>query len=495
MTHKILIIEDEFIIATDLQQKLGRLGYDASNIVSSGEDALELLKIFRPDIILMDIVLAGRLNGIETAAKIKNEWKIPLIYTTSNSDQELFERAKRTEPYGYITKPYEIMDLKRGIDIALYKSKLEREKDEMFLQLSHAARLASMGTMASSIIHDLSSPLAMIKGYVHLIRRCQLATDVADMIEKVNKGVDRMEDLVVHLKSFVRRDNDIKIKNLDLNQPIKDILSLLNSTLLHTTVTVIEGEDALIKGNSTQIESIVQNLITNSVDAFNERKIEGREIKISTKTEKDKVFLIYEDNAGGIPPEIEHKILEPFFTTKETKGTGLGLAIISRIVEQMGGLFQVVNRHGKGVVFFLSFPAATGAEKAVEAAPIAGRALPKVLMIDSEPEVVYRLTELLSTEFAITVESNPEHALRRIKEERFDAIITDLDTQKNSGRDIVGFIEANAPEVPVFIVSNKADIDMSVAPFLRSSGVIQKPLVDTKSVVNTLKGKILTFYS
>jgi len=122
----ILIVEDEQISAMDLKTTLISLGYRVTGIASSGERAIEMADKETPDLILMDIHLAGRLSGIEAAEQILTRHSVPILYVTAYADPNLVDRAKLTKPYGYIIKPYDERKIRTGIEIALYKSELDR---------------------------------------------------------------------------------------------------------------------------------------------------------------------------------------------------------------------------------------------------------------------------------------------------------------------------------------------------------------------------------
>jgi DNA-binding LytR/AlgR family response regulator len=116
---KILIVEDEMIIGANISLQLSKLGYDVTGIVSRGEEAITHLKQNRPDIVLMDIQLKGNMDGIETAIKMQNEVDVPVIYLTANADDEHFERAKSTNPYAFISKPFKKLDLQHAIELTI----------------------------------------------------------------------------------------------------------------------------------------------------------------------------------------------------------------------------------------------------------------------------------------------------------------------------------------------------------------------------------------
>ncbi|NIJ52683.1 LytR/AlgR family response regulator transcription factor [Dyadobacter arcticus] len=116
---KLLIVEDDMIIAADIALQLSKLGYEVSGIVPRGEEALRHVETDRPDLILLDINLKGPLDGIETAHAILQHWNIPIIYVTANTDEATFARAKKTRPYAFISKPIRSIELQRAIELAI----------------------------------------------------------------------------------------------------------------------------------------------------------------------------------------------------------------------------------------------------------------------------------------------------------------------------------------------------------------------------------------
>ncbi len=131
----VMVAEDEVIIARDIQNKLKYLGYDVSGVISTGEEAIAVAEELRPDIVLMDIVLKGEIDGINAAAVIRDRFAIPVIYLTAYADGETLERAKITEPFGYMLKPFEERELYSNIEMVLYKDKAEKRHGEMVEKL------------------------------------------------------------------------------------------------------------------------------------------------------------------------------------------------------------------------------------------------------------------------------------------------------------------------------------------------------------------------
>ena len=132
---RIVVVEDEHIVALDIKMHLQKYGYEVPGMFASGEELLEKIDSLKPDLVLMDIKLQGKLDGLETSKIIKEKYTIPVILLTAFADEATIERAKTIEPFGYIIKPFEEKELRTTIVIALYKHKMEqklREREELF---------------------------------------------------------------------------------------------------------------------------------------------------------------------------------------------------------------------------------------------------------------------------------------------------------------------------------------------------------------------------
>jgi len=127
---KVLLVEDETIVARDIEHMLLGLGYQVVDVLTDGSQSIEVSKKSKPDIVLMDIRLKGEIDGIDAANQIYNELNIPIVYITAHADENTMERAKVTEPFGYILKPFDEKELQTTIEIALYKFKMQMRLKE-----------------------------------------------------------------------------------------------------------------------------------------------------------------------------------------------------------------------------------------------------------------------------------------------------------------------------------------------------------------------------
>lgn len=154
--NKIMLVEDEIIVAADVKMRLENMGYEVLDVVDTGEDAIQAAGEGRPNLILMDIVLKGEMDGIEAAQKIRDLYNIPIIYLTAYSDTKILERAKITEAFGYVLKPFEDREVQSAIEMALYKHKSElklKESEEKYRKL-----VEKFLNVSNEILQELSKP-------------------------------------------------------------------------------------------------------------------------------------------------------------------------------------------------------------------------------------------------------------------------------------------------------------------------------------------------
>ncbi len=166
---RVLIVEDELIVAHNLQRKLQRLGYTVPAVVATGEEAIDLVGTTHPDVVLMDIRLAGMIDGVATAEQIRLRFNIPVIYLTAYVDTETIQRAKLTEPLGYIPKPFEIQHLHTAIEMAMYRHTMERkirESERWLATILHSIGDAVIATDAAGQIKFMNPTAERFTGWL-----------------------------------------------------------------------------------------------------------------------------------------------------------------------------------------------------------------------------------------------------------------------------------------------------------------------------------------
>lgn len=165
---RILIVEDDTIIAMELMERLKELGYEVAGIVSSGIEAINTVKSTQPNLVLMDIRLSGKMDGIEAAERIREKLDIPVIFLTAYADEETLSRAKKTEPFGYILKPFDARMLHTNIEMAFYRHQMEqmlKRNEQKYRNLFEGVPVGIFRTTPTGKILDANTALVKILGY------------------------------------------------------------------------------------------------------------------------------------------------------------------------------------------------------------------------------------------------------------------------------------------------------------------------------------------
>lgn len=221
----VLVVEDESIVSKDIQHSLKKLGYNVVGAANTGETAVNLALEHMPDIILMDIMLKGEMNGIEAAEAIRKETNIPVIFLTAYADESTLAKAKVTQPYGYIIKPFKEIDIHTSIEMALYKHKKETEilkerdllyslvenkegggRDIMFVKSN--SRLVKLKTSDIYFIEAL-------KDYV-VINTLNTRYTVHSTMKDIESKLPEVDFIRVHRSFIVRLDKIVAIEQPNL---------------------------------------------------------------------------------------------------------------------------------------------------------------------------------------------------------------------------------------------------------------------------------------
>jgi two-component system cell cycle sensor histidine kinase/response regulator CckA len=193
---RIMVVEDEFIVAKDLRVNLQNQGYVVTSLHSTGEQAIEAAREELPDLVLMDVVLAGRFDGVQTAEQLRQELEIPVVYLTAFSDHETIQRAKATEPFAYLLKPFDARELGVAIELALYKARMQTElkqSEERYRTLMENTHEGVL-VLQDGVTKYCNNRMAEISGYT-----------VAELIEKPVMDMvhpDDLEQIEARLQSF-----------------------------------------------------------------------------------------------------------------------------------------------------------------------------------------------------------------------------------------------------------------------------------------------------
>ncbi|MBN2398387.1 MAG: response regulator [Deltaproteobacteria bacterium] len=235
MKKRILIVEDEVIIARDIESKLRGLGYDTLPVISSGEEAIEKAGDLKPDLILMDIVLNGDIDGIEATSRIGKLFNIPVVYLTAYADEKTLERAKVTDPFGYMIKPFGEKELHSTVEMAIYKHRsTEKLLDSMEGTIDALATALEMrdpytaghqrrvGELAEAIALALNHPGDEVRG-IHLAALIHDVGKIYVPAEILSKPVQLTENEFNIIKTHPRIGYDI-LGRIEFPWPIAEMV-------------------------------------------------------------------------------------------------------------------------------------------------------------------------------------------------------------------------------------------------------------------------------
>jgi len=209
----ILIVEDEEMIAESIKSRLEMLGYQVPEMLSEGEEVLESVRASQPDLVLMDIRLRGRMDGIVVAKELRSRYDFPIIYLTAYCDDDTLERAKATEPEGFIVKPFSYADLRASIEIALYKHKLKKEK-----------KLRTSG-MIESLIH-VKDAVVITDRDRRILLMNPMAEEMIGDTERSLKGLD-VSGVLTFLDEKTHKPQEIAVDDILASQQVLTYLDQL----------------------------------------------------------------------------------------------------------------------------------------------------------------------------------------------------------------------------------------------------------------------------
>ena len=384
-TNTILIVDDDPVVHKLLSAVLKQADYEVIDCFS-GEEALKTAAENKPDLILLDIMMP-EMDGFQVIETLKaNEAlaEIPVIFLSSRVDSADKVRTLEMGASDFIHKPFDRAELLARIQthlklkhheeaLKLYSQNLEQMVAVRTRQLIHADRLASLGTLAAGIAHEINNPTTFITGNLQTMEQFweiiapklagiddrkieYIIKEFPDMLKSIRSGAERISNIVAGLKAFSRKGSSVK-KQTNLIECLEEALRLTHNRLKYYIQVKkdLPPDLPLIWANPQQLVQVFVNLLLNSSDAIGEK--EGT-VTITARAEPEGFLkLILADDGCGIQPGVRSKIFDPFFTTKPLgQGTGLGLSITHGIIIDHRGTIDFESQPDRGTVFTILFP-------------------------------------------------------------------------------------------------------------------------------------------
>lgn len=381
---RILVVEDERIVALDLVTTLGDLGYAVIGSVATGEAAIAAAQQTAADVVLMDIRLAGSIDGIQAAQQIRSHCDIPIIFLTAHADADTLRRAKDAEPFGYLIKPFKSAELRCAIEIAMHRHDIDRRLRERERWLAERvseispsaaavaqdpapanARIAELEAanreleaFSAAVAHDLRAPLRHIDGFSQILiedHAVNLGPDGQALLQRVRKGASHMKQLIEDLLRLSRVTNaGLHRHRVDVSALAADVVEGLRSANPTHRPEVSIANDLLVDADQGMLRIVFENLLGNAWK-FTTRT-PGARISVGLQDAGATRALFVRDNGAGFDAQRAARLFSAFqryHATAEFEGNGVGLAIVERVVKRHGGRIWADSQPGAGATFYL----------------------------------------------------------------------------------------------------------------------------------------------
>ncbi|GAB6175901.1 histidine kinase dimerization/phosphoacceptor domain -containing protein [Desulfobaculum senezii] len=335
--HSILVVDDEAVIITQMEEMLSSLGYNVVGKAGSGAQAIKLAHELSPDLVLMDIVMPGDVDGIAACSVIQREMDIPVILLTAYGDDKHISRAKAVQPYGYILKPSQNDQIKAAVEIVLEKKAVERNLDGMMDGLRHTAEDRRL--QIKEIHHRIKNNLNMITALLALQAMHSATPECSDALQAVRSRV------VTIAKIHEKLHTSDNMEHIDCGEYFESIAcSLLRASDKADAIDFsFQCEPHQLEPDKVMPMGLILNeLASNAMHhAFGQGE-QGR-ITISFRREGPDYVLSVTDNGVGLPEGV----------TMET-AESLGLELVRSLVAQVGGTLHL--RQEAGTAIEVHFP-------------------------------------------------------------------------------------------------------------------------------------------
>lgn len=396
MAVRVMIVEDERIVAFNLQQRLLKLGYEVPAVVASGAQALLGVDQTSPDIVLMDINIEGDMDGIQTAERICDSSPVPVIYLTAHSDETTLARAGYTKPYGYLIKPFSERELHATIKMALRRWETEmalraakeeievsnanlemriKERTQQLLAATHEAEQANSAKsmFLANMSHEIRTPLNAVLGLCYLLQKTDLSDQQQDYVQKADSAAQFLLGILNDILDFSKVEaGKLNLEEVDfsLDELLKTVGTIVSIQAQERglALEIVENNAAGLdlRGDTLRLQQVLMNLSSNAIK-FTEKGVVTISVCVIEQSNQEvRLLFSVRDTGPGLSREQVEKLFVAFqqadiSTTRRFGGSGLGLAICKRLVQLMGGDIGVESILGQGSNFYfeLTLPYAT----------------------------------------------------------------------------------------------------------------------------------------
>lgn len=497
MGLRTLVVDDSSSMRGLLRELLRERNYQLT-VLGSAEEALEAHRQQPFELMLVDWTLPG-LSGLDLCREVRaspgGEDVFILMITGRDRTDDLAQLIDAGAS-DYLPKPIDPRVLSTRLLIAertlAEGAKQRARRKEMESSLAFADRMASVGTLAAGVAHELNNPLLYVLSNLRLTREELEAADPAEWTERAMQQLDeaiqgavRMQNIVRDLKTFSRPDEE-QPHDADLREVLESAINMCSNEVRHRAGLERDyGDMPPVSAAESRLVQVFVNLLINAAQAMPDRPAQANRIVIRTRTDEEG-FAVVEviDNGTGIEPDRLSRVFDPFFTTKGlSEGTGLGLSICRNIVEDAGGTIEAQSKVGAGTTFIVRLPASHRPKRekpttSVRRVPAVGQPRARVVVVDDEPLVGRSIRRALRGH-EVQVFSNGREAIERLcSGEPFDLVLCDLMMPEVSGMEVFGKVSARRPDlVSRFVFMTGGAFTARAREFLKETSVLclEKP--------------------
>lgn len=489
---RIMVVEDEALVALDLTAKLRQLDYEVPGGAFTGEEAVQQAEVLLPDLVLMDIHLAGEMDGVEAARQIHHQFHIPIVFLTAYSDDTTLERAKSSEPLGYLIKPFEQRELYTTLEMALHRSRAEQGRAQLAERRIREEQLEAVNRLTASIVGNFDEQLQDIIGNLDLTLMFE-ADELQPLVQEARVSAERVERTVEQL-GLLYQNQLVERRPVPLAEVVREAADICALSLPSSVYFAAQCDlDLQCLGSSVLIRQCLLELLANAGEALAPPwehsyspairlavyYLPAGDSRLDLAPQPGQPYVRIEiaDNGPGLDAEAQKRIFEPLFTTKPGQGgMGLGLAVVHSIAKAHGGWVECESAPGQGATLSLYLPA-RDRDQAVVGLVQPAPALPVILVVDDEEYTRNLLVRTLSLKgYKAIPAGSSRQALELIQKQPADLIVLDLHLPGLvNGEELLVQLRNRQIDTPVVAVTSCVEDELLFAPPECVQAVLKKP--------------------